>query len=338
MQTAMEVEHKRLANQLLSTGLQSARQGDRTKAIDQLYRSAVEFEKSQEYRGIPGVWEAVGRLLESGDGQISSSSTAGTDFDIEYRVIPDHVWLAHDDKQRIAWVYQWAAEHRERGGDFDTAFQLYLKAGKCAEETDEAISGNPRWPAKLYYRAVLSFVRAFGHTSDPKIEDALQKMHHHNMRLKVEQNQPERAYKSLAIAYCSIKSALIIAGNLLEARNIEQKELQATMRLHRVRKSYGNMIFHWLRSGGYVYFIMAWTLLVLAGFPSIYFLFDLIGSHGQTMDWTDAVRYSIETSLIIGHEDFHAVSLVGRFLAIAETALSYFGLGITLWYMTKKLE
>lgn len=328
------IQHDQVGRQLMADGLSSAKNGDWDTAIDELCRAAVEFEKNQEYRIIPGVWETIGRLLA----RKLKLEIGGPSDEIDYRVIPIDVWRTHDDKMRLAWVYQWAAEHRERGGDFDTAFQLYLKAGEYAEQTEEATQKNPRWPAKMYYRAVLNFVKAFGHTADEHIEHALDKMHDHNMRLKTEHHDGVRAYKSLAISYCSIKSALILAGNLLEARVVEQRELKAAMKLHRARKSYGNMIYHWLRAGGFVWFIGIWSILVVAGFPLLYFLFDLISKQGVAPDWTDAVQYSIETSLIIGHDDFHAATQAGRFLAIAETALSYFGLGSTLWYMTKKLE
>lgn len=358
----------------LNEGLELARNGKRVEATEKLFQAARAFEKGQEYRLIPAVWEAVGKLLKDVQdvkNQLHSELDKTepfppTELSLDYRVISESTWhdFSGNHCQRLAWVYQWAAEHKERAGDFDTAQKLYFQAAHYVEQTKEAQTERPHWAARIYYRAVLNHIRFFGSATEAEPSEgktifgpikkrikgtsgrttgntdvALRKMHDYFCNLANNLKKPAKGYKQLAVAYSSLKSALLEAGNVIEARDMEKGELRASRKYHYAAGNFGRYLYFWMRTGGFQWFLVVWVGLVLVGFPVLYRKAGLmVSSNNSPATFGEAILYSLETAVIMGHQVCEAAALSSRLLAVVETSLSYFALGTALWYVTKKIE
>lgn len=340
------VDHSSNAMNHLGKGLNSIKNGNISDAIESFFHAAVEFEKAQDFRQIPALWEAIGKLSEM---QGDSAQHVTEKWPLDYHVMETDEWHKQKDKMhKLAWVYQWAAEHRERAGDPHMAYPLFFKSAKKAEQTQHSKNG-PNWPAKLYHKAALNFIRTYGtikyappdaqhiqkEASDKElIEDGIKTMEMHYLK----NNDRSKAYGTIAIAYRLLKSALIEHGNLLEAERFRTKERSALMHYYFQNKRFHRGIAEWLAGGGFWYFILLIFFMVFLGFPYIYYSYNLIISPQGYPTWFDAFLYSLETALIMGHDNFSAVGISGSLLTIIETALSFFGLGVFVWWVTKRLE
>jgi len=341
------VNHTSNGIEYLEKGLESVNEGDIDKAIEYFYHAAVAFDRAQDYRRIPALWEAIGDMLEPDfeekrseylnvlqKGRIQDVYDKWYQFPLVY--CPDAAQLDNWRKQtdpmhRQAWAYEWAGKHRERIGD-GGAYKLFLRAAEKAEQTKDG-KKYPEWPAKLYHRCVLSYIRVFGSVDDEKIREAIRKMEIHYFRIK----ERLKAYRLLANASRLLKSNLIDAGNLAEAEQFKKKERSALMHYHLHKRSYFHAIAEWLSGSGFMYFITGLFLMVLFVFPWVYYQWNLVISSQGTITYFDSIRYSIEAALNIGHNDYYAVGW-GELLNIVEAALSWLGLGIFIWWLTRRLE
>ena len=77
--------------------------------------------------------------------------------------------------------------------------------------------------------------------------------------------------------------------------------------------------------------------MILIIFPCLYYWLDLVTSKQGKFIYSDAILYSIESALGIGHNEFYAVGF-GKLLNIVEAALSWLGLGVFIWWLTRRLE
>lgn len=342
----ISVDHAAEAKKCLEKGLELVKNGDVDNAVEAFIKAAVAFERAQDFRQIPALWEAVGNLLEPSfkeekiewfnqlqEGTIHSVYDKWYQWPLEYRTISWNTWKEQTDLvHRQTWAYQWAAEHRERAGDSITAYRLFLRAAERAERTEHS-KNYPNWPAKLYYRVVLNYIRAYGTVDNKEIREVIKKMEAHYLKIK----EQTKAYRLLAISYRLLKSNLIEAGNLTEAEQFKRKERSALMHYYFRSRSYFRAIAEWLSGSGFMYFIVGLFLMILFVFPYIYHQWGLVTSVQGKITYPDAILYSIESTLGIGHNEFYAVD-GGKLLNIVEAALSWLGLGVFIWWLTKRLE
>lgn len=341
------VDHATEAKKYLERGLELVKNGDIDNAVENFIKAAVAFERAQDFRQIPALWEAVGNLLEPSfkkekkewlnqlqKGTIYSVYDKWYQWPLEYRTISWNTWKEQTDLvHRQAWAYQWAGEHRERAGDSITAYQLFLRAAERAKRTEQS-KNDPNWPAWLYYKAVLNYIRAYGTVDNKEIGEAIKKIKVYYLKIK----EKTEAYRLLAISYRLLKSNLIEAGNFVKAEQFKRKERSALTHYYFHKKSFFRTVAEWLSGIGFLYFILVVVLMILFIFPCIYYQFDLITSSIENkITYPDAILYSIESALGIDHGELYAVGC-GRILNIIEAALSWLGLGMFIWWLTRRLE
>jgi len=322
------VDHASEGKRYLEKGLELVKNGDIYNAIEAFFHAAVEFEKAQDFRQISALWIAVGKLLEQRD----NIQPISENWPLDYHIIESDEW----DKQidllhKQAWVYYWAAEHRERVGDLYRAYPLFLESAKKTERTTEG-KKHPRWPADVYYRAILNYIRAYGTVDNKEIREAIKKMDAHYRKI-----EKPRACRLLAVSYRLLKSNLIEAGNLTEAEQFKREERSALMQYYLQSRCYFRAIEEWLSGSGFMYFIGGLFLMVLFVFPCIYYQWELVIPIQGSFTYSDAILYSIESALGIGHNGFYSVG-GGKLLNIVEAALSWLGLGVFIWWLTRRLE
>lgn len=316
----------------LKKGLKAIKNQKFDRAIVHLFKAAVSFEQAQDFRQIPAIWEAIGFLS---DPLFKKEKKDDYQLLLEYRTISWDKWNEQTDQfHQQAWAYQWAAEHRERAGDSITAYNLYLKA---AERSEQAIHSTKyrNWPVKLYSRAILNYIRTYGTIDTKEMSEAIQNMDQQcdlmkNIDLK-------EAYRLSAISYRLFKTNLINAGNLVEAEQLKRKERSALMHYYYHNKKYFRALAEWLSGIGFIYFIVGWAITILFIFPFIYYQWDLIIKVDGDITYLDAIFYSIKSALNIGYREYHAIGL-GNLIHILESALSWLGLGVFIWWITKQLE
>ena len=338
------VDHAAEGKKYLESGLQLIRNGDVSDAADAFFHAAVEFEKAQDFRQIPALWEAIGKLSEVEGNSIPHVTEK---WPLDYHIMETDEWHGQKDKgHKLAWVYNWAAEHRERVGDPHMAYPLFFKSAKKAEQTVHS-KNDLDWPAKLYHKSALNFIRTYGtieHAPDAQyikkgildkelINKGIKRMK--DLYLGIEEKS--KAYRLLAISYRLFKSNLIEAGNLAEAEQFKRKERSALMHYYFHRKSYFRAVTEWLSGNGFMYFIIGLFLMISFVFPYIYYQWNLVASLQGKITYSDTILYSIESALGVGHKDFYAIGY-GRLLNIIEAALSWLGLGMFIWWVTRRLE
>jgi hypothetical protein len=357
----LSVDHAAEGRKYLEKGLESVAKGNIDDAVECFYEAAAAFDRAQYSKLIPALWEAIARMLEPDfkekyskyieafqSGKIQDVYDEWYQFPLVYRVdvAQKSEWRKYKDPMhRQAWAYEWAAKHMERLTKYDAAYALYFRAAEKAEQT-RAGESSP-WPAELYCKAAINFIRAYGglevgrHTQRLKkgapdeelIKDGIKKMETFYLRI----NDRRRAYRLLAISYRLLKSALIEAGNMAQADQFARKERSALMRYYFHNRSYFRAAAEWLSGDGFGYFIIGVFLMIFFVFPYIYYHWNLIASRLGNITFFDAINYSIESALGIGHDEFYAVGY-GKILSIIEAALAWLGLGVFIWWLTRRLE
>lgn len=339
-------DHTSEARRYVDKGLSLVRKGDIDSAIEAFVHAAVAFERSQDFRQISGLWEAIGKMLEpsfKGDtsewldplqeGEVQLIYDKWYQWPLEYGTISWNTWKNKTELvHRQAWAYQWAAKHRERAGDSITAYRLFLRAAEKAERTTNR-EKYPHWPANLYHSAVLNYIRAFGTVNDKEVEKAIRSM----KDLYLDGEESAKAHRSLAIAYRLLKSNLIEAGNLTEAEQFKSKERSELALYYFHSKNYLGGILEWLAGSGFKYFILAMFVMILFVFPIIYYQWNLIIPVWSNLTPSAAIIYSLESAIGAGHTGFYVVGS-GKLLEILERALSWLGLGVFIWWLTRRLE
>ena len=354
------VDHTAEGKKYLEKGLELVREGDIDNAVECFYQAAVAFDRAKESTQIPALWEAIGNMLQPDfkeqssklfqEKKIKDVYETWYQFPLVYRIhaASQYDWKKQDDPvHRQAWAYAWAAKHLESSTLYQTAYALFFRSAEKAEQTKVG-KDYPNWPAGLYHKATLNFIRTYGtieYSSDEKqrirrgvfdrelIKEGIKKMERHYLTIK----NPSKAYGLLAMSYRLLKSTLIEVGNLVEAEQFRKKERSALMRYYFYSKSYFRAIVEWLSGIGFLYFIIALFLMVLFVFPYIYYQWDLITSAQGTITYPNAILYSFESALNIGQNEYYAVG-VGKLLNIIEAGLSWLGLGVFIWWITRRLE
>ncbi len=332
----------------LEEGLQLITNGDIDNAIEAFFNAAASFDRAQYFRQLPAIWEAVGNMLEPDfrekrkeflealkSGKINDAYNKWYQFPLVYRVhvASHHVWEKQKDPvHRQAWAYQWAAEHMEHLADHRGAYQLFLKAAEKAEQTKDG-KEYPDWPARLWYRAASSYIYHYGTIDNEETMKAIHKMEHNYLKLK----DKAKGYISVATAYRGLASRLMEVANLRDSEKFKRKECSALVHYYFLSGRYFRAMAEWLSGIGFIYFIVGWFVAILFIFPLIYHQGNLITSVQDTVTYSGAVLYSIESTLNIGHSKCYAVG-VGELLNIIEAALSWLGLGVFIWWITRRLE
>ena len=370
----LSVDHADEGKRYLDKGLRLIKKSDVSNAAEAFFHAAVEFEKAQDFKQIPALWEAIGKLSElKGDSippvtekwlldlkQIPAlweaiskvSKLTGHSiplvtekWPLDYHIMETDEWNEKKEKtHKLAWVYQWAAEHRERVKEHNLAYPLFLKSADNAEQTKQS-KNDPEWPAKLYRKAALNLIRTHGtieHAPDDhgkdisekeSIKSGIEKMETHYLRIE----DKGKAYSFIAISYRLLKSELIEAGNLAEAEQFKRKERSALTHYYLHKGSYFRAVTEWLSGSGFNYFVMGLALMILFVFPYIYYQWNLVASVQGKITYLDTILYSIELALGIRHDEFYAIGY-GRILNIIGASLSWLGLGVFIWWLTKRLE
>jgi hypothetical protein len=353
-------DHAAEGKKYLEKGLELVRKGDIDNAVDCFYHAAIAFDRAQEFKQIPALWQAIGIMLEPDfkekrleylnalqSGKIQDVYEKWYQFPLTYPTdaASEYVWKKHKDPaHRQAWVYEWAARYLERSGLYLGAYTLFFRAAEKAELT-EGGKNYPNWPARLYQKAALNFILAYGtieHALDEKyvnkkvsdiIKEGIKRMERHFLGIK----DRCMAYRFLALSYRLLKSNLIETGNLAEAEQFKRKERSALMHYYFHRGSYFRAVTEWLSGIGFKYFIAGLFLMILFVFPWIYYQWNLVASAQGKITYLNTILYSIESALGIGHDEFYAVGY-GRLLNIIEATLSWLGLGVFIWWLTRRLE
>lgn len=355
----LSVDHAAEGKRYLEEGLELVKNGDIDNAVECFYYAATAFDRAQEFRQVPALWEAIGKMLEPNfkeecekwlkmlrNGDVQGVYEKWYQFPLVYHIhaTTPYLWEKQVDPiHKQAWAYGWAAKHLRDAADCKAAYRCFLKAAEKAEQTKDG-KKYPDWPAKLYRKAILNFIRAYGtiEHAPPEwggvshrelIKRGLKRME--ELYLGVEKKS--EAYRYLANSYRLIKSNLMEAGNLTEAEEFKRKERSALMRYYFHNRSYFRAIAEWLSGSGFLYFIIVLFLMILVVFPYIYYQWDLITSAQGKITYFDTILYSIESAINIGHGEFYAVGS-GKLLNIIEAALSWLGLGVFIWWLTRRLE
>ena len=346
------VDHAAEGKKYLERGLQLIRNGDVSDAADAFFHAAVEFEKAQNFRQISALWEAIGKLSEPEGDAIPHVTER---WPLDYHVMKTDSWHKQKNKEhKLAWVYGWAAEHRERAGDPFRAYPLFFKSAEWAEQTKDnekdaywQIEFCHSWPAEFYRRAALNFIRVYGtieHAPDVQhikkgfsdkelVKKGIKRMKEHYKAIK----DRTEGYRSLGISYRLLKSNLIERGDPAEAEQYKRKERSALTHYYFRRRSYFHAVTEWLSGGGFMYFIIGLFLMISFVFPYIYYQWNLVAPLQGKITYSATILYSIESALGVGHKDFYAIGY-GRLLNIIEAALSWLGLGMFIWWVTRRLE
>lgn len=353
-------DHEEQARRYLEEGLRLlVEKNDITGAADCFYYAASAYDRAQEFRQVPALWEAIGEMLEPDfterrkqwleglrSGDIAGVYEKWYGFPLIYRIraTAPHLWKGQADPvHKQAWAYQWAAEHLETAEDYRAAYVCFTKAGEKAEQTKDG-QNYPAWPARLYHRAILNYIRAYstlkqvpqessGTSHRKQIQEALRKAE----RLFLSIQNKEEAYLYLANFYRSIKVSLLEAGNLAESENFKKKERSALMRYYFYKKQPIRALVEWLSGEGFVYFVIALFVLVFGLFPYIYYRFKLLGSIQGDVTFWDTLLFSLQSALSVGDNTVYPIGH-GRLVSFIQAALSWMGLGIFLWWLTKRLE
>ena len=334
----LSADHTAEGKRYLEKGLQLVKNGDIDNAIEAFSHAAVQFEKAQNFRQISALWEAIGKLSELEEDSIPDITKT---WPLDYHIVKIEDWNRVDPMRKVAWVYAWAAQHRERAGSLNTAISLYLKSVEKAKQSEYS-KKHPEWLAGIYYKVLLNCIRALGTAGYPKestviddvkVRKVIEEME--NFYLKVKNRT--KAYKLLADAYGSLRSNFHSTGKLTEAEQFKRKERSALMHYYFHSRSYFRAMAEWLSGIGFMYFLVGCFVTILFIFPFIYYQWDLITSAQGEITYPDAILYSIEAALNIGHSEFYAVGS-GKLLNIIEAALSWLGLGVFIWWVTRRLE
>jgi len=354
-------DHAAEGKKYFEKGLELVREGDIDNAVECFYQAGTIFDRYSKL--VPALWETIGNILEPDfkenrskyfealrEGKIRDVDDEWYQFPLVYHVkaATYYDWRRQNDPvHRQAWVYGWAADHLQRLTLYEPAYTLFFRAAEKAERTKTG-KDYPGWPAKLYQKSILNFIRAYGtidHAPDKQrikkgisdreivAKEGIKKMEEHFLAIE---NQTV-AYRSLAISYRLLKSALIETGNLTEAEQCKRKERSALVHYYLHSKSYFRAIAEWLSGIGFMYFIVSWFIGILFIFPFIYYQWDLVTSAQGKITYPDAILYSIESALNIAHSDSYAVGS-GKLLNTLEAGLSWLGLGVFIWWVTSRLE
>jgi len=62
--STVSVDHASEGKKYLEKGLELVQNGDIDNAVESFFHAAVEFQKAQDFRQIPALWEAIGKLSE----------------------------------------------------------------------------------------------------------------------------------------------------------------------------------------------------------------------------------------------------------------------------------
>lgn len=340
-------DHASEAKYYLAEGLNSIEIGNISDAIENFLHAAIELERAQDFRQIPAVWEAIGKLLEKKTDDINQS--INEKWPIDYHTMEIEEWHEQLDKtHKLAWVYLWAAEHRERAGEPQMAYPLFFKSATKAQYAKIARE-YPTWPAELYRRAVINFIRTYGTIEHAPldvqfisrgisdrdwIKDGIEQIEIHYQKIE----DKRKRYELIAIAYRLLKLSLIEKGNLPEAELYRTKERSALMHYYFHNKKFHRAIAEYISGKGFRYLMMLLFFMIFIGFPYLYYSYNLIASTENWPTWITVIIYSTETALIMGHDNLTPIGIGGRLLTIIETALSFFGLGVFIWRITKRLE
>jgi tetratricopeptide (TPR) repeat protein len=342
---AESVDHGSKAKKHLKIGLQCTEKGDVDGAIEKFYQAAVEFEKAQDFRQIPSLWEAVANIAE----KKQDSPFVVTDrWPVDYHVMEKDTWDSQKDPiHKLAWVYQWAAQHRERVGDYNLAYVLFLRSAIKVEQFKEGCQ-DITWPARMYHLAAVNYIRTFGtidHAPDSYhvqrgvtdrdvIKNGLKKMEEYYLKLK----DTKKAYALLSINYRVLKSNLMEKGNLIEARYYKNKEHTMLSRYYLHNKRYFTCVVEWLAGTGFFYFLLGSIITIIFLFPFFYTQWNLISSAtGNLVTYFDGVLFSLEAALGVGQSKLFPVGY-GVVLILVEALITWLVLGIFLWWVTKRLE
>lgn len=332
----------------LEKGLQFVSKGDIDNAVEAFFYAAAAFDRAQESKQAAALWEAIGNMLEPDfrekrkeylealkDGKVKEAYSKWYQFPLVYRVhaASEHVWKEHKNPlHRQAWAYQWAAEHMEQWSEHGAAYMLFLKAAQKAEQTKDGMK-YPEWPGRLWFRAVVNHICSNGTADNEEVREVIEKMERDYSKIE----DKKKRYSVLANSYRTLRSRLTEAANLTEADKFRRKERSALTRYYFHSKRLLHAVAEWLSGTGFTYFITALFVMVTFVFPAIYYHWDLITSAQGDIVYADAVLYSIRSSLSIGQDRLHLVGS-GELLDVIERSLSWLGLGVFLWWLTKRLE
>ena len=333
------VDHVAEGKKYLKKGFKLIKDNDISNAIEAFFQASVEFEKAQDFRQISALWEAIGKLYEP---QKDSIPNITETWPLDYHIVKTEDWNRVDPMRKISWVYAWAAQHRERAGSLNTSISLYLKSAEKAIQSDYS-EKHPEWVAGIYYKVLLNYIRALGTAGysresavidEEKIRKVIIEMEIFYLKVK----ERTKAYKLLADAYGSLRSNFHGVGRLTEAEQFKKKERSALMHYYFHSRNYFRSMAECLSGSGFMYFIVGIFLMILFGFPLVYYCCDIITSTvGEKITYPDAIIYSIESALGIDHGELYVVRY-GKLLNIIEVALSWLGLGVFIWWLTKRLE
>ena len=340
--------HSAEGKKYLRKGLQFVNEGDIDSAVEAFFHAAAAFDRAQEFKQITALWEAIGNMLEPDfkekrkeyfkalqDGKIQEAYSKWYQFPLVYRihVASEYVWERHKDPlHRQAWAYSWAGEHMQQWAEHGVAYELFLRAAQKAEQTKDG-KEYPDWPGKLWYRAVVNHISWQGTIENEEVRKAIDKMESNYLKIE----NKDKRYNVLANAYRSLRLRLAEAANLTEAEQFKRKESSALTHYYFHSRNYLRAVAEWLSGVGFKYFVMGFFTKILLVFPFIYYWWNLVNSAQGKITYPDAVFYSIKTALNIERNEFITVGS-GELLNVIETALSWLGLGVFLWWLTKRLE
>lgn len=332
----------------LKKGLQFVNEGDIDSAVEAFFQAAKAFDRAQEFKQITALWEAIGNMMEPGfkeerkeyfkalkDGKVRETYNKWYQFPLVYRVhaVSDDEWEKQKDpSHRQAWAYEWAAKHMAQRAEHEVAYELFLRSAQKAEQSKIG-KKYTNWPGKLWQRAAANYISWQGTIEDEKGKNAIAKMESNYLNIE----NKDKRYSVLANAYRNLRLRLAEAANLTEAEQFKRKESSALTHYYFYRRNYLRAAAEWVSGIGFKYFVVGFFVAILLVLPWIYYWWDLVTLAQNKITFFDAVFYSTKTALNLDRSEFVATGS-GALLNVVETALSWLGLGVFLWWLTKRLE
>lgn len=306
----------------LQAALGFIKQGDADQGITSLMLAARVYEKNQSWRKIGALWDSIGDHIDSYLKQRPLSEDT-PDSLCRHKLIGLSSWQNQQDLyHRMAWVFQWAAQHFEKEEGPSLVSYLFQKAGLAAEQT--IFADRHRWAGMLFEKASVYSIRAIAAQElGPDFGTLVGKMEENYNRIgSGNKRKTSGKYLYLTRGYRNIRLAFQAIGDTFEAQNIRKKELKARQSHESSSGRYLQASLTWL--AWHVLVVPAiWAASVFIVFPLIYWFTNaLTVDKENVLSWHHYVSFSTLVATTSGYGIVTPLG-VGTIIATVELIFSY---------------
>jgi hypothetical protein len=302
-------------------------------AADYFMRSAIAFERAEEWRKIGHLWlqcaGALQRRPESAVSNVYDFLEASKHF---FPTLDFYAWSNFSHHERLGRALRNAAYHLEKVGSNQSAYVQYKAAGeafRAGNLCDEA--------SRSYYLALMSFIERHGELDDDTLEcfEAVNKA--------LTKDDETKYIRRIRTYYRRLASALSDRGNDRDASLLFCEEADIARRLSRRQRNIGKWVAYtfWKWTSHYGTNATVWSswafLLFFIGFPILFSLPGVCTWHVAERAPTavDFVYLSLATVTTASDPNFDFMH-TGKCIAIVEGLLGFFMLGSLLSILSKR--